>query len=77
MARCICEVRPDAPAYHSKKRKGTLSTHRAAKHLSTCPHSTLKATTRKFKPRKVKRVPGTRKLIAVDDAPEPRKTRAR
>jgi hypothetical protein len=44
------------------------STHRAARHLSRCSHSTLAATTRRYQRVCVKRIPGTRGLtVSLDE----------
>jgi len=53
MGRCICEGGTG----------GGPSTHRAAVHLSSCPHSTLREDTKRRKKVRVRPVPGTRKLL--------------
>lgn len=46
--------------------EGGPSTHKGVVHLSTCPHSTLEQTTRKFVPRRIRRVLGTRRVVAEE-----------
>lgn len=67
--RCVCDVVTDTPVWHRKKRKSGsgLHTRHGAKHLSTCPHSDLQLTTKRFRRKKYRPVPGTRRIIAVDD----------
>lgn len=48
-ARCSCMSSEDG-----------LSTHRAARHLSSCKHSTLKDTTKKYQRLRWRPIPGTR-----------------
>lgn len=59
---CPCQVHSIGP--HS---------HRAVKHLSTCVHSTLRETTKRRKPRRIRPVPGTRRLVAIDLPDEPKR----
>jgi hypothetical protein len=55
-ARCVCMSDADG-----------LSTHRAAKHLSSCHHSTLRATTKKFQRLRWRPIPGTRAITVSLD----------
>jgi hypothetical protein len=75
MPRCICEARPDAHTYPGKYGPGTLSTHRGVVHNNPdCPHSELRKTTKKHKPKAYKRVPGTRRILAEDvEQPKPKR----
>lgn len=50
-ARCSCMSGEDG-----------LSTHRAARHLSSCKHSTLAQTTAKYRQLRWRPIPGTRGL---------------
>jgi hypothetical protein len=45
----------------------SLSTHRGARHLSTCRHSTLRDTTRPHRPVQFRRLPGTKGITVVLD----------
>lgn len=39
---CVCTVHVSAPAWHGKRRGGTLSTRSGAAHMNPeCPHGTL------------------------------------
>lgn len=55
-ARCSCMSGADG-----------LSTHRAAKHLSTCKHSQLGATTKRFQKWRFRRLPGTKGVTVTLD----------
>ena len=39
------------------------STHKRVIHLATCPHSTLRDTTKPYRPRRIRRILGTRRLV--------------
>lgn len=58
--RCVCE-NPGV---------GGPPTRRAPKHLSTCDHSDLRLTTKRYRPRAIRQILGTRKLIAVELSPK-------
>jgi hypothetical protein len=55
-ARCTCMSGEDA-----------LSTHRAARHDGTCPHSDLTRTTKRYQRQTIRRLPGTRGVTIVLD----------
>lgn len=57
MKRCSCEHQAE----------GGPSTHRAPEHLSACVHSELRKTTKRFRPLRVRRVLGTRRLVVTDE----------
>lgn len=57
-ARCACMSSADS-----------LSTHRGARHLTKCRHSTLRDTTKPFTRVHFKRLPGTRGVTPALDTP--------
>jgi hypothetical protein len=56
-----------APRCDCMSGEAGTSTHRAAKHFSRCKHSTLEATTRKYRKQTFRRLPGTKGVTVVLD----------
>lgn len=62
--RCVCDRTPEAGP----------STHHGPVHAvwlrqlsqPRCTHSTLAATTKRYRPRRIRPIPGTRRLIAIE-----------
>lgn len=68
--RCTCTVYGGPSTHHGAKHRVWLR----QMHEPNCPHSTLNATTRRFRRTKIKAVPGTKRLIAIA-VEEPKKKR--